>query len=245
MKRSFSRLGILFLALSLVFSLSACGGGGKLSTKDASTCVQVEMDATYKGQFDGYLDFYSNVDRSDAVAQHNANLEAEAEYFLNLYGLPQAEDDTSTIPAGDLLAKRARDLFADIYAKASYEILSSTEQDDGTFAVKVSVEPIDIIHLVDADFEDAFAPFWEKFENVDTASMTEEEYIEWYEGAFADAYYEALLDLLEDEIPNIGYLEEKSIVVQVQQDEDQSLFISQEDSSNLDWLVIDYASEIE
>ena len=52
-----------------------------------------------------------------------------------------------------------------------------------------------------------------------------------------------MLDLLEAQIPNIGYQDEKSIVIQVQQDEDGSLFISNEDWQNLDALIIDYSAE--
>ena len=44
-------------------------------------------------------------------------------------------------------------------------------------------------------------------------------------------------------VPNLGYKEEKSIVVQVQQSEDGSLYISDEDWRNLDNLIIDYSGE--
>ena len=53
---------------------------------------------------------------------------------------------------------------------------------------------------------------------------------------------DTLLNILEEQIPDIGYKEEKSIVIQVQQDEDGSLYISSEDLQNLDRLIIDYGS---
>lgn len=244
MKRStVKRLAALLLSLSLVFALTACDNGG-LSTKDASKCVQVEMDTTYKGEFSGFLDFYSNVERSDAQEQYDTKIENEADYFLSLYGMPDPYDDSETIEADELTAKRARDLYKEIYAKAEYEVMPSTKQEDGTFAVKVTVQPLDIIHLVDEAYDDAFDAFYEKFDSVDVESMTDEEYAAWYTDAFTPAYYDALLDLLEEQIPNMGYLDEKSIVIQVQQDEDGSLFISNDDLSNLDWLLIDYESDV-
>ena len=137
-------------------------------------------------------------------------------------------------------AKRSRDLYKDIYAKADYTIASSSKQDDGTFAVKVNVKPMDIIKLVDDNFDAGFEAFWAKFDAVDTDSMSEEEFTNWYTNVFTPEYYDTLLDLLEEQIGNMGYLDEKNIVIQVQQSEDESLFISNEDFSNLDWLIIDY-----
>ena len=70
--------------------------------------------------------------------------------------------------------------------------------------------------------------------------MEEDEFLTWYTETYAREYYDTLLDVLEEQVPNIGYLDEKSIVIQVQQSEEGALFISDEDFGNLDWLIIDY-----
>ena len=65
MKTIRTRIPALAMAAAMTLSLSACSGGG-LTTDDASKCVQVELDATYKGSFAGFVDFYSNVTTVDA-----------------------------------------------------------------------------------------------------------------------------------------------------------------------------------
>lgn len=237
------RILSLFLAVLMTSSLTGCRGGDKISTDDAKKCVQVEMDTTYKGQFTGFVEFYSNVTTNDAKEQYNSKIEAEAEYFMSIYGVPSPEDRNTALTPSDMQLYQARELYKQIYAKADYTIASSSKQDDGTFAVKVNVKPLDIIKLVDDNFEDGFEAFWAKFDAVDVDAMTDDEYIDWYTNVFAPEYYDTLLDLLEEQIPNAGYLAEKNIVIQVQQAEDESLFISNEDFSNLDWLIIDYNAQ--
>lgn len=241
MKKTLVRKNILALviALAMTASLAACGGGG-LTTEDASQCVQVEMDTTYKGNFKGFMDFYSNVTEEDAKAQYDANIEGESDYFFRMYGLTDPEDSSSILAPSEMQTFRARNLYKDIYSRTDYSIASSSKQDDGTFAVKVVVKPINIITLVDDNIEDYFADFVAKFNAVDTESMSDEEFLTWYQDVYAAEYYDTLLDLLEQQIPNIDYLDQKDIVIQVQQDEDGSLFISTEDLGNLDYLLIDY-----
>lgn len=237
-----SRVLALALCGAMLLTLCACGKKG-MTTEDASTCVQVEMDATYKGDFKGFMDFYSNVTTDDAKEQYNSKVEYEAEYFMDMYGVPDLEDQNSVLESSEMQAKESRDLYKRIYAKADYTIASSTKQDDGTFAVKVTVKPLDIIKLVDDNFEAHFEPFWTKFDAVDTESMSDEEFTAWYTDVFAREYYDTLLDLLEDQIDNMGYLDQKDIVIQVQQAEDESLYISNEDLNILDWLIIDYNNQ--
>lgn len=239
MKTKTNRISALILCGAMLLSLCACRSDG-LTTEDASKCVQVELDATYKGKFDGFVDFYSNVTTDDAKEQYDANVEYEAETFLDGMGVPSLEDEDVSVEPSEMQAKRARDLYKDIYAKADYSIVSSSKQDDGTFAVKVNVKPLDVFALVNENFDAGFEDFWTKFDAVDTESMSDEEFENWYVNVFAPAYYDTLLDLLEEQIGSMGYKEEKSIVIQVQQSEDGSLFISDEDFANLDWLIIDY-----
>lgn len=244
MKKSYFKKPIFSLALAalLILGLAGCKSGS-ITTKDASQCVQVELDTTYKGKFDDFVDFYSNVTTSDAKKQYNDKIESEAAYFMNIYGVPTPEDRNTTLDPSELQLQRARELYKKIYAKADYSITSSSKQEDGTFAVKVNVKPLDIIKLVDDNFEDGFEAFWVKFDAVDIDSMSDEEYIAWFTGVLAPEYYDTLLDLLEAQIPNMGYLSEKNIVIQVQPAEDGSLLISNEDFDNLDWLIIDYNAD--
>ena len=241
MKTIRTRIPALAMAAAMTLSLSACSGGG-LTTDDASKGVQVELDATYKGSFAGFVDFYSNVTTEDAKKQYDANVEGESRNFINMYGLPSYEDTNTVLEASEMQMNRAKELYKDIYAKADYSITSTNKQDDGTFAVKVNIKPMDIIKLVDDNFEEGFAEFDAKFSAIadQVNTMEEDEFLTWYTETYAREYYDTLLDVLEEQVPNIGYLDEKSIVIQVQQSEEGALFISDEDFGNLDWLIIDY-----
>lgn len=234
---------ILALALTalLALGLTACRDtSGGITADDAKKCVQVEMDTTYKGDFTGFVDFYSNVTTSDAREQYDANVEGEALLFLDGMGVPSLENQNENLPASDLQVHRAKELYEQIYAKSDYSIVSSSKQDDGTFAVKVTIKPLDVFDLLNEDYESGFEAFWTKFNAVDTDSMSDEEFATWYTETFAKEYYDTLLNLLEEQIPDIGYKTSKDIVIQVQQSEDGSLYISNEDLQNLDRLIIDY-----
>ena len=238
------RCVVLTLCALLTLALAACSGSALnkgLSTKDAQECVQVELDTTYKGQFSGFVDFYNNVTTSDAKDQYEYNIEYEAAYFFYLVGMPDPEDTSVDLDPSDMQTYRCKQLYKDIYAKSDYTVVSSSKQGDGTFAVKVTIRPMNILSLVSSNWDEGFAEFDEKFDKVDTDSMTDEEFVTWYRDVYVPEYYDTMLDLLEAQIPNIGYTAEKSIVVQVQQSEDGSLFISSEDWWNLDDLIIDYS----
>ena len=239
----FKRIAALSLAALMALSLSACRdlNGSNLTTKDASECVQVELDTTYKGQFEGFVKFYNNMTTSDAREQYDANVEGEAMIFLNGMGIPSLEDENSNVEPSEMQIHRAKELYKQIYAKADYSIVSSSKQDDGTFAVKVPVKPMDVFTLLVNNYDDGFEAFWTKFDAVDTDSMSDEEFANWYTNVLAPEFYDTLLDVLEDQIPDIGYKDEKSIVIQVQQHEDGGLFISNEDWQHLDDLIIDYS----
>ena len=240
MKTRMNRLSALVLAGAMLLTLASCRTSG-LTTEDASKCVQVEMDATYKGEFKEFMDFYSNVTTEDAKAQYDAKIEYEACYFMEMYGVPSVEDTSLILEPSEMQAKRSRDLYKDIYAKADYTIASSSKQDDGTFAVKVNIKPINILTLVMDNMESHFADFTAKYDALDLDSMSDEDILNWYRTVYAPDYYDTLLDLLEAQIPNIGYEDERSIVIQVQQSEDGSLYISTDDLRNLDNLIMDYS----
>ena len=238
--KTFQRIMALAAAAVMALSLTACRDGG-LSPDDAKKCVQVELDTTYKGDFKGFKEFYSNVTDDDAKEQYDANIEGEADYFFSIAGCVDPEDQSSIVEPSEMQLFRARSLYKQIYAKSDYTVASASKQDDGTFSVKVNIKPLNILNLVVDNMEEHFADFTAKYDALDLEAMSDEDFLNWYRTVYAPDYYDTLLDLLEAQIPNIGYEEERSIVVQVQQSEDKSLFISTDDLRNLDNLIMDYS----
>ena len=105
--------------------------------------------------------------------------------------------------------------------------------------MKVVVQPIDILHQVYEASETYFADFFARYEDVDTDSMSEEEAMDWFVNTYAEDYYATLIDLLESKVPTIGYLDDKSIVIQVDMDDEYNVLVTDEDWMNLDKLIID------
>lgn len=116
----------------------------------------------------------------------------------------------------------------------------ATKQDDKTYSVKVTVEPIDIFHLVaDALNGGAADDFNAQYDDVDVASMSDDEYDAFY-AAYDAAWAQLMIDLTREKLPELGYLDSSSLLVQVAEDEDGLWGIPQSDFDNLDWLIIDY-----
>lgn len=239
MNRFWKRTLAAVLALGMAVSLTACGGGG-LSSFDATKYVQGILDENYLGKFDD--DFLEMVDSTASEAEeiYTHNLEVEADYFGQVFEI----DDMS----GDTL-DATMELYRKIYANSKFTVDPATKVDDSTFSVKVTVEPIDVFHLVAEEFakldtdEELTSPamkeFSEKYVDIDVTNMTDEQY-ETYLADFEVDWTKMMLALTEEKIPEAGHLEAKSILIQVAKDEDGIWGIPDDDFNNLDMMIIDY-----
>lgn len=219
------RAKLTALGLALALGLTACGGG--LTTDDAKAYVQGIMDMTYLGQYND--DYIALVDGSKEQCEENylSGLEVEAEYFAYYFN--------SMVT--DAIKDDLIQLYKDIYAHASYTIKDATRANDGGFTVTVEVLPIDIFDQVmedDAlyDFTDAFI---EKYADTDVNAMNDEEY-----AAYETEWLSGIIDVVRTHMDSIGYLDAKSIVVQIQPDEDGIFTLNNDDFGNLDAIIIDY-----
>ena len=227
-------LTLLTLALSLVLCLTGCDlFGGGVSEQDAMDYVRAQMDVFYKGEYQDYLDLVTDSTEEECRQAHEDKLTTEAEYLMNSLVIEYPTEELTT---------RFAEAYREIFAQADYTVQEATKLDDGSYSVKVVVRPIDIIDQLN----DAYPAFSEEFEaryaDVDVDSMTDAEFEDWYINTYDADYGQGLADLLESLIPSLGYMEETSILVQVQPDEDGYYYLSDDDFSNLDWLVVYYAS---
>lgn len=78
-----------------------------------------------------------------------------------------------------------------------------------------------------------------QYDDVDVASMSDDEYDTFY-AAYDAAWAQLIIDLTREKLPELGYLDSSSLLVQVTEDEDGLWGIPQSDFDNLDWLIIDY-----
>lgn len=237
MKRTIGKCAVLGLALAMTLSLAACSDAvEKLTGIDGKGYMQGQMDMYYLGKYSkDYMDMV-NMTESEAEQEHQWNLDSEAEVFANLYGVDYPTDE---------FMERMSGLFDKIFAKADYTVVSSNKQTDDSYAVKITVRPLDTIQLLDAALADWGKEFKAAFEDVDIDAMTDEEYNDWYQNEYDLAYQNGLADQLEAVVDQTGYLPEKSITVQIEKDPEDGYFvINENDFSNLHQLILDYSSNV-
>ena len=126
--------------LLLACSLTACGGGGRLTADDAALYVKGLLDETYLGVFDpGYLALV-DLTREEAEETYRQGLEVSYQYLSKNFQF----DDTYVT---DETRREAVDLLAEIYSHARYEVGEPVKTGEG-FTLEVTVQPIDLIPLV-------------------------------------------------------------------------------------------------
>ncbi len=225
MRNLTKRTAALALALGLTLGLTACGGSG-LNKFDATTYVEGLLKETYLGEFDDAYMKLVGIDETEAEETYDAGLDTEVDYFIYRYGIEYPTDEFRA----DL-----KELYAEIYKHSKFKVISAAEQDDGSFSVKVEVEPINIAQLAEEDMEEGLEPFYEKYPAEVQDAMSDEEY-----EAMDQEWAQALFGFYNDNLADIGNLEAQSTVVQLEKDDDGYYSITDDSFSNLDALIISY-----
>jgi len=233
MKHPSRRLFALAAALVLALSLSACGSKGAEPTAfDAKLYMDGLFKKLYLGQFEqDYLDLFG-IDQQQAEADYESSLQQEANYFIQRYGVEYPDDE---------YFDAVTELYRQVYQHTSYEIVSAAQQEDGSWSVKLTVEPIDIVHLVceDEDTADAIKAFAEKYPTDVLNGLDDEEYEE-VDGEYADL----ILKLFQDQLPETGNLAPVSLTVQLEKNADGLYAITSKDFTALNEAVLDYDAEL-
>ncbi|MBQ3010332.1 MAG: hypothetical protein IJD81_03960 [Oscillospiraceae bacterium] len=235
---------ICLLILAMLMSLCACGASDTADTNtdvdvgdlkrnligltpdDFKLLVQGNLDEIYLGVFDDK--YLALVDGSEASAQeiYDEGMAYEAEYFCYYFDVEYPTD---------AFLQELIDVYKEIYGHSKYKVGDASKLDETTYVVKLTVSPIDIMELVlDAVENGAADSFYDKYANVNVEAMTEAEY-----QAYDEEWAYMILDILRDQLPNIGYLEEETLAVQIVLENDVWM-IGDSDLSTIDSLIIAY-----
>ena len=235
MKRTVTRALALVLATLMLLVSVSCS---LLSGEDRVTrLVQGNLDQVYLGEYDD--DYLALVDLTaeQAEEEYQTGLRYEAEFFAYYFGILTEEESFDALDPA--LQQDIIDLYDEIYSHSRYEVEPSVRQRDGSYTVKVRIEPIEIMVQATEVYEsDGYQPLVDYFaesSELDWATMTEEDY--W---ADTNRYGALVVSLVRSLLPELRYGEEKSQVIQVDETEDGYLQINGDDFAIFDEYVITY-----
>ena len=230
MKPAPRRLAALLLAMALAFTLAACGG---VTPEDAEGYVRGFLDASYLGQYnDDYLEI-TGMTAAEAQEQDYAwNTAAEADILMDYLEIYPTEASTAA----------AIGLVEDIYALSRYEVGDASKLEDGSYAVSVTVYPMDILVRYELQgarldcWADALAQYGITTQEALDA-MSDEAYAE-----MEDQYAAAVLDGIRAMLPEMGYGPAQSAVIQLKLEDDVYTMV-ETDWQHFDSMVIDYTAQ--
>ena len=134
------------------------------------------------------------------------------------------------------------DLVKEIYSHSRYSVTGASKLEDGSYAVTVSIQPMDILirYQNQTDVNEIWMTVLAEHGVMDQATldaMSDEEYM-----ALEDIYAAAVLDGIQALVPEMGYGPEQSVVLQLQLEGDTYTLVDT-DWQHLDGMIIDYTGQ--
>lgn len=132
--------------------------------------------------------------------------------------------------------------YADIKVSLDGTLLSLTDANGKAvepFAVDVTVSPIDVVtRAVEVYESGTYAPlndFSAKYDGEALANMTDAEY-----AAYSIEYANMIIDLVQAQMDNVGYLADQTVTLTVSKDANGSFGADDEGWQGIDTIIIDY-----
>ncbi len=188
---------------------------------DASDYVKSILDSTYLEEYDDYMKI-TEATLEQSVEEYESKLDSEAAYFEQYFDIRLVSEETH---------QQIKDLYKDVYKNAKYEVVKSTKSDD-SYLVEVKFQPMDFIQKMNGDMQEYIDQFNARFDAGEFDDLDEQ--------AYEDEYAAGVLKLASKHKGNIGYEEEKTLVIKVQKDSDGVYFVSDDDYMNMDNLILTY-----
>lgn len=203
------RMKCLVFALVLVISAWALAGCGGMSEDEAKEYAQAVLDASYKGEFDSYMELTDSTEE-EAVSMYEGNVDATmATVGFDEMGI--SED----------MQEDYRQLFLDLAKQAKYSLGEATEIENG-YEIEVTIEPFIGMN----DLENELTNILMQDLAAAAEIPTEEE--------LNQMTMQTLYDLLSEKVASPEYGEAQTMTVRVTADSDNVYSIPEEDTTALD-----------
>lgn len=235
MKKQIKNVLLFLIIFCMSISLTACSNNYE---EMVLKLVDGNIASVYLGETDQeYLKLVGET-KAENEKIYLEGMRVEAEYFAIYWGIIDTSYGESYDDLSSDLKSSIVELYKEIYSHTKYEVKSAAKQDDESYSVKVLVEPINIMELASDVYESGeYEPlnaFWTKYANIDVNAMTDEEYMN-----YTNEYGEVIVQLVKDQFPNLGYLEQRSQSIQVELVDD-AWQINEDDFNIFDSYVISY-----
>lgn len=197
---------------------------GDMTTGEVQQLIQGNLDTMFRGEFSKDYQELVGATEEELRQQYQAGLDIEADVFEQYFSI---EYDNEALRA------RIVAFYEQVYPKCDFTVGEVSRDGDG-FTAQVSVRPLDIMDLIVEDMNVAAVEFSQYYTEEMVEAMTDEEY-EAYDGMWA----EVVMTVAEENLPDIGYLPERTTQVRVEL-EDGYWMLTDESIQELDLLMIQY-----
>ncbi|MBQ6809428.1 MAG: hypothetical protein IJP09_01810 [Clostridia bacterium] len=209
------KLVCIVLCLLSLFSISACSFlNYALLDKSDFEIIYVKglLDTHCHGEGDSNFLTLTDSDIEDIRDAYAYTLETEAEFMAYYWGILNDSAGEVYEDLSEKLKAELVELAGKLYPLTKYEVTTSVKNDDGSYDVYVSYEPLNIMVQAEekyAEYE-PLQDFYEKYLDADVNSMSDEEYT-----AYTDEYGMIVIDLIESLLSEDCYNNPKVGVIKV------------------------------
>ncbi len=204
----------IICVLAAVLLLAGCGGGF-----DASGYVRGVLNNIYLGDSAEYTKMV-DITEEEAAEEYEQGIEVEADFFLQYYGIGEVSDD---------VYQQIVDMYKTIYQQSKFEVQEAVKNGDD-YNVEVLISPIDVIVNSEEDISAAVDEF--------VAAADPADYPD--DLSINDALARIVVDVINGNMPELGWQDQKSIIVKVEKDDAGYYGLSSDAISQLDQDMIAY-----
>lgn len=204
----------IICVLAAVLLLAGCGGGF-----DASGYVRGVLNNIYLGDSAEYTKMV-DITEEEAAEEYEQGIEVEADFFLQYYGIGEVSDD---------VYQQIVDMYKTIYQQSKFEVQEAIKNGDD-YNVEVLISPIDVIVNSEEDINAAVDEF--------VAAADPADYPD--DLSINDALARIVVDVINGNMPELGWQDQKSIIVKVEKDDAGYYGLSSDAISQLDQDMIAY-----
>lgn len=210
MNKRKQRIVLIFVLIGMLL-FSGCSN----NSEDHSFILDMirgDLNGLYLNEWDdNYLNL-CDMTKEEGEKLYAEGIRAEAEFFSYYWGII----DDGEVMFEDLDEKLQEEIYAicdTISKKTKFEVKSAKKENEESYLVKVTVEPIDIMEKADVLYE-TYGPlndFWERTKDVDYMTIPLEEYV-----ALRNEYGFIMVEIMKQVLPELGYQKEKSLEIHVE-----------------------------